>query len=214
MAMDAMDDQNNGNVKMGGRVFKLSPGQREIARHGEWVLHLVPPAPGQPEQEWTSLKLYLDRPKTRKRVWYLGANGRRLSQGWHTVKLEKKCEGISDWILAAVNGVQKPAPPFPDKQRKNYKPFEEPDDLTTGQILMAMQAAWEMGTPWNHKPQSRSFGRYAVDIIEEKFGIHPLDAKQSIEKWLREESIESAIYDKRSNKSGLKLTIKSNPIRN
>jgi hypothetical protein len=51
------------------------------------------------------------------------------------------------------------------------------------EIFQAIDEAWRTGSPWSVFPHARRKGRFAVDLISEKYGVSKREAETSISKW-------------------------------
>jgi hypothetical protein len=73
----------------------------EIARHGGFVLYDRPQAS---TAEWAALKL-VGPDRKRKRNWWFGWNGERLSRSADCKLLAKHEPGIYQWVCETLMGV-------------------------------------------------------------------------------------------------------------
>lgn len=199
---DPMEDE--GFIEIGGKHFRWTPGQVEIASSGEWILHKsILSECGR----YQNYKLYRDISSAPKRVWHLTIMvGSGEAGHWHDyVILQEYYPGMVEWFMDAVRGVVGKAPAFPDrkKKRKNHPPVELP--LSRRQeILEVIKQAWSDGSPLSIHPQTKSYGRYAPQVIAQKLSANQKDVKESLMAMIAHEIIETAIYNKQTKLSGLR----------
>lgn len=79
------------------------------------------------------------------------------------------------------------------------------DAVTAGEIVEAMQRAWDEGAPWSDAPQTRKEGRFAGEIMLRRYGVESEDALNALELWKRIGIIRMEIFDPHSKRRGLKV---------
>ena len=185
-------------VLVGGRKYRFSDEQEEVHSDGEWSLHRY----NGHVEGWTNYKLYRDA-KARKRVWYIGihhANG--LNQNIEMDKLDKYHPKMKEWVLSAIDGVVVPLPE-PLEPRKLGEA-----GVTKELVEMAVQRlrrAWEDGVPWSPYAQTRSSGRYAVDLLAEQFDVSPETAKEVVAYIIQSEMATVEMLDTKTKIKGLRV---------
>lgn len=201
---DPMEDEKF--IEIGGKHFKWTPGQVEIASSGEWILHKsILSECGR----YQNYKLYRDIASAPKRVWHLTImTGSGEAGHYHDyVILQEYYPGMIEWFMDAVQGIVGKTPTFPNrkKKRKNHPPVELP--LSRRQeILGLIRDAWDAGAPLSIHPQTKAYGRYAPQVIAQKLSANQKDVKESLIALIAKEVIETAVYSKQTKLSGLRST--------
>ena len=197
------------SIVIGGKNMRWTDGQREVARSGEWVLHISTTSPCGKFQNY---KLYRDVPAAPKKAFYLGYN---LQAGdlCHTsdvIVLQEHYHGMAEWVLAAIRGEPATAPKFKPwndiGKEKERKPVGK---VLTGQIVNDMlkfiNDQWYTTTPASIFPQTRRQGRYAPALIAHKFGVRELDVEATIGHLIYSQVLSHEIRDRSTKIKGLKV---------
>ncbi|WP_188311936.1 bifunctional DNA primase/polymerase [Salinarimonas soli] len=83
-----------------------------------------------------------------------------------------------------------------------YEGEDVPEELR-GQILNAIQAAWDAGDPWSRAAQAGK--RAAPSRIHSQFGVPLTIARSLIESWIEAGTVVSEVFDKRNERTGLRV---------
>jgi hypothetical protein len=193
-------------IEIGGKLLKRTPGQVDVGSSGEWVLHKSILSDCGRYQNY---KLYRDIKSAPKKVWHLTIMVETGEPGhWGDyVILQEYYPGMTKWFMDAIQGDVGSAPSFPDrkKKRKNNPPTELPSSRRQ-EILGIIRDAWDAGTPLSIHPQTKAYGRFAPQVIGQKLSANQKDVRESLIAMMAKQLIESAVYNKQTKLSGLRLT--------
>jgi hypothetical protein len=183
-------------VEIGSRKLKVNEDEVEIATAEEWRLvectkYSTPP--------WRSLKLYLDRPAA-KNVWRLSINKNYRGKTKDGFLLEKFFPKIWPWVMAQANGKDVPFPEGAGEEAAVVIPMK-----IFNFVVDALRSRDPDYRPLSHMPQTRSQGRYLVEMVAEEFGIDLLEAKIYISAMIEQGAIEFVMFNKHKRISGLRL---------
>jgi len=192
-------------IEIGGKLLRWTSGQIEIASSGEWVLHKSILSDCGRYQNY---KLYRDIESAPKRVWHLTimtGSGEPGHWGDYTI-LQEYYPGMTKWFMNAIRGDVGVAPSFPDrkKKRKNHPPTELPL-LKVKEMIEIIKKAWGDGKPLSIHPQTKAYGRYAPQVIANALSASQKDVKESLIALIAREIIETAIYNRQTKMSGLRI---------
>ena len=183
-------------VRVGGRKLKQNVDELELAAEGDWRLV---ECQSYSEGEWTSLKLYLDRPAI-KNVWRLGLSGEHRAKTKDGFLLQRFYPSMWDWVVANVNGNGAPLP----EDQAEERPVVVPHKINNF-VIDKITERGEEKEPLSHKPQTAQRGRYIVHMIAEEFNIGELEAKIYVNEMIRQGTIDFVMTDKHKRISGLRL---------
>ena len=197
-------------VLVGGRRYRLTPGQVEIARSGEWSLV-------QSSQsvcgKWQNYKLYRDVPLAPKKVFYLSFDRATMEMAntHDTVVLQEHYEGMAGWVVDAVGGRVGAAPKFPalNGRRKARAAAEDlfGDERLVSGVMAAIDERWVGGDPLSPFPQTAATGRYAPAVISKTLRAARRDIDAVVWALLARGEIELVTYNQRMKAKGLRVVM-------
>lgn len=198
-------------VTVGGRKYKLTPGQVEVARSGEWFLVRSSKSVC---GRWQNYKLYRDLALAPKKVFYLSFDMETMVM-WNThdaMILQEHYEGMAGWVVRAVGGNAGPAPKFPPtngrrKVREAADSLMSDDGLVSG-ILAAIDERWISGNPLSPHPQTAATGRFAPKVISKTVRAAQRDIGAVIDALMIRGDIEVVIFNQRMKSKGLRVVKK------
>lgn len=167
-------------VQIGGVAYVRSPGQQEIGRSGEWILHKLPRLEG---SEWDNLKLYRDCPGDGRHVWHLGLKGKVFSHSKDLVNLDVRFPGVAEWVRDAALGLERPAPVFGPSHKavrldaKYWLTTLPPDAMP--EAFDGVDAAWKRKNPWTLNFLGKRAGRYGPELLAKRLQC-PVEAAKAL----------------------------------
>jgi len=185
-------------VRVGGALLRMHTHEVTIRQAGDWRLV---ECTKHSRDGWKSLKLYLDRP-AKKNVWRLGVKGTYMAGTSDSALLVEFYPAMRGWVVSQANGIDVA---LPEEGVGAPAPVCVPDgvrDFVVGGILERRLAA---RPPLSHKAQTRTLGRYVVDMIAQEFKVPPARAKAYVNALIDNGVIEFAMIDKHNRISGLRL---------
>jgi len=189
-------DMEGQKIRVGGRTLKQNVDELELAAEGDWRLV---GCQSYSDGEWTSLKLYLDRPAI-KNVWRLGLSVEHRAKTKDGFLLQRFYPSMWDWVVAHVNGRKVPLP----HDQSEPKDIVIPHKINNFVIEKILERGEDMA-PLSHKPQTAQLGRYIVGMIAQEFNIGELEAKIYVNAMISQGVIEFVMTDKHKRISGLRL---------
>jgi len=202
-----MDD----TVTVGGRQYKLTPGQVEVAKSGEWSLVR---SSSSVCGRWQNYKLYRDLALAPKKVFYLSFDRETTVMGntHDAVVLQEHYEGMADWVVRAVYGNAGPAPKFPPSNGRRRAREAAEDLLNDGALVSGVLAAiderWISGSPLSPHPQTAATGRFAPKVISKTLRAAQRDIGAVIDALMIRGDIEVVIFNQRMKTKGLRVVSK------
>ena len=109
------------------------------------------------------------------------------------------------WVSANANGRRMALP----EDGGQPEPILVPARIH-GYIMSALMSRNSKISPLSHKAQTKSQGRYIVDLVAQECGIPELEAKSYIKTLLDDGEIEFVMFDKHKRISGLRIVEESN----
>lgn len=195
-------------VVVGGRQYKLTPGQLEVARSGNWALvRSTQSVCGR----WQNYKLYRDLALAPKKVFYLSFD-RVTSEMWNThdaMILQEHYEGMAAWVVNAISGRVGSAPKFAAlngrrRVRSNAENLLCDEGLVSG-VLKAIDDRWVEGNPLSPYPQTAATGRYAPKVISKTLRATQRDIDAVVDALLVRGDIELVVFNQRMKSKGLRV---------
>jgi len=183
-------------ARVGGRTLKLNVDEVELAAEGDWRLV---ECQSYSDGEWTSLKLYLDRPAI-KNVWRLGLSNEHRAKTKDGFLLQRFYPSMWDWVAAHVNGRGGPLPADQIEAAETVVPPR----INNFVIEKIEERGGDMA-PLSHKPQTAKLGRYIVGMVADEFKISELEAKIYVNAMISQGVIEFVMTDRHRRVSGLRL---------
>ena len=188
-------------VKFGKRPLKVNPDEVEIVAAGDWRLVECTKYSSPP---WKSLKLYLNRAAA-KNVWRLGLSGTHRAKTKDGFLLQQFYPPMWDWITAHANGRHME---LPEGSYDEATVFVPPKIYNF--VVEAVERRDPARPPLSHKAQTRSQGRYIIDMVAAEFGVSELVAKIYLKAMLNQGVLQFVMFSKHKRLSGLRLTEVSN----
>lgn len=192
-----------------GKEFVRSPGQVEIARVGDWMLHRLPPSEC---GKYHNLKLYFTGEKAKKRVWNLGVGffpfGLIPNRGVGI--LREYYGGMDQWVLDAINGEVGPIPEFEPRTIKEAPVRKVLGDDILTKICTFIDLAWENERPLSIFGQTRKSGRYAPKVISDAMKISQPAVRNSILSMLMSGRLEIEVFNTNTKMKGLRVANPTN----
>jgi hypothetical protein len=195
-------------VVVGGRQYKLTPGQVEIASSGNWSLVKSSRSVC---GKWQNYKLYRNVALAPKKVFYLAFDRvtSEMFNGHDAMILQEHYEGMADWVFNAILGKVFPAPKFPalNGRRRVRTPAEEllcNEKLVSG-VMAAIDERWISGDPLSPYPQTSATGRYAPKVIAKTLRAALKDIDAVIWGLLVRGDIQIVVFNQRMKSKGLRV---------
>ena len=193
---------------VGGRQYKWSPEQYEVAMEGDWILHGTGASPC---GRYENYKLYLSGSSARKRVFYISrrVDSGLFAQGGDLLVLQQDFPGVQEWITDVLAGRPGILPKFEfsvvNRKRKPPRPAERPDEASMEVILSHIRQAEIEGEHLSMFPQTKATGRYAPNRIGKAAGMRHRDIALALEYMLIAGMIETVMVCTKTKKRGLRV---------
>ena len=185
-------------MRVGGALLRVHSHEVTIRQAGDWRLV---ECTKHSRDGWTSLKLYLDRP-AKKNVWRLGVKGDYMAGTSDSALLMEFYPAMRGWVVSQANGSDVP---LPEESVGAPKPISVPDKVRDFVVNSILARRLNALSPLSHKAQTKTLGRYVVDMIADEFGVPPARAKAYVNALIDGGVIEFAMIDKHNRVSGLRL---------
>ena len=189
---------NGRPVKIGKKVLIVNFDEVTISEHNDWRLV---ECTSYSQNDWRSLKLYLDR-KARKNVWRLGVKDGQMARLYDAGLLEAFYPDVLEWVALQASGIDAPFPENDQEDRDGAFPVS---DRVRSFIVETVAAKQASVLPWSHKAQTLKSGRYIIPEITSGLGISQNKAKLFVESLLRDGTLTYVMINKNTRLHGLRV---------
>lgn len=122
-----------------------------------------------------------------------------------TINLDKPLpEGLAQWQSLIFAKTHFPVPEDTARQAQraaHHTTADQTERYPLEKVLDAMRLAWLDSKPWSKEPRAK--GRYAVQLMQEQFGIPRAIAKAALDQWLASGRIQSRVQSSDTKRPGL-----------